>query len=124
MSLPAHLFVSTDLFDTRKAHGYRDPIRYRYCYTYRTIYTVSELKATLRNGEYAWPGSYQMYFVMSDGGSLSFDTVRKEFRNIIYSMKHKIRDGWVVAGCDINWEDNDLIDDHTGEKIPAAYGTD
>lgn len=30
--------------------------------------------------------------------------------------------GWRVAGCAVNWEDTELRCDHSGERIPAAYG--
>jgi hypothetical protein len=84
--------------------------------------TLSEIKAALRNGPYAWPGGYPLYFVTSDGGALSFEAVRDNWREI--ASAHIRRDetcGWHIAGYEINWEDSDLLCDHTGERIESAY---
>lgn len=110
--------IRARLHDSRKAYA---TIRPNYRFAHRDIKTVADLKATLRDGPYAWPGGYPMYFITSDGGALSFATVRAEFRNIADSIRRNIRDGWFVVACDINYEDGDLIDDHTGEKIEVAY---
>ena len=85
------------------------------------IKTVRDLKATLRNGEFAWPGGYPMFLITSDGAALSFKSAREEFRNIAHSVIHKQNDGWRVVACDINWEDGDLICAHSNERIESAY---
>lgn len=110
-----------DLCDS--ANGYR-VIRAGYKRTHAEIKTTAQLKATLRAGQYAWPGGYPMYFLTSDGGALSFDTVRAELHNVLYSISRGITDGWLVVSCDVNWEDSNLCDDHTGERIKSAYGDD
>lgn len=122
--LPEHFFISEcdgSLSDTRNAKWASEPLRVNYRRTHREIKTVADLKATLRAGPFAWPGGYPMYLITSDGGTLSFKTVREEFHNIAYAIKHKQDDGWRVVGCDINYEDHDLYDDHTNEPILAAY---
>jgi hypothetical protein len=84
--------------------------------------TLAEIKTHLRNGPYAWPGGYPMYFVTSDGAALSFKAVRKEWRYIVDAhLRDDKRCGWHIAGADINWEDPDLFCDHTGERIESAY---
>lgn len=83
-----------------------------------------ELRATLRAGPYAWPGGYPMLLVTSDCAALCFSCARKEYRQLAYSMRHKLNDGWRVAACDINYENNDLSCDHCNARIPAAYGND
>ena len=83
---------------------------------------LSEIKTALRNGQYAWPGGYQMYFVTSDGEALSFETVRAEWKQVIWSHLIGFNGGWHIAGADINWEDADLICAHTNKPIPSAYG--
>lgn len=126
MALPAHLFVSSPngaLYDTRQEGWSKAPaLRADYQAGHSTISTVANLKAALRNGEYAWPGGYQMYFITNDGGALSFDAVREQLRNVIDSIQERSNDGWRVVACDINYEDQDLVCDHTGERIPSAYG--
>jgi len=85
------------------------------------INTVKDLKQALRNGPYAWPGGYPLYFITSDGAALSFKAVRENLRCVIWSIKNKVSDGWRVQAMAINYEDNDLYCDHTGEKIESAY---
>jgi len=128
MALPSHLFCSESngaLYDTRAAEwSHKAPLRAVYCRTYACIKTAAELKATLRAGAYAWPGAYQMYFVTSDGAALSFESVRAELRAVLASISSGTNDGWRVVACQINYEDSDLACDHSGERIPAAYGDD
>jgi hypothetical protein len=85
------------------------------------ITNTKQLKESLRSGAYAWPGGYPLYFITSDGASLSFDAVRENFRSVIWSIRHKINDGWRVVGVDINWEDHSLFCDHSGMQIESAY---
>lgn len=123
--LPPHLFVSSSdggLYDTRKPSWHKAPaLRAIYCRTFREISNTMELRATIRNGAFAWPGGYPMYFITSDGAALSFDTVQKKLRQIAWSIRHKSNDGWRVVGCDINYEDGELTDAHTGARIESAY---
>ena len=85
--------------------------------------TTAELKTVLRNGKYAWPGGYPIYFIASDGEALSFDTVKENYREVLYAMKYfGDFSGWNVVGYDINWEDDYLTCAHTGDKIESAYG--
>lgn len=126
--LPEYLFVSDSdgaLYDTRVAAWSAGlPLRANYRRTASEIRTVADLKATLRNGPYAWPGGYPLYFITSDGAALSFESVQKEFRLIVDSIQTGTNDGWRVVGCDINYEDSELYCDHSGERIESAYGND
>ena len=89
--------------------------------------SLQEVKKTLRAGKFTWPGGYPMYFVMQDGGALSFEAVRSEWRCIVQAHLW-VNDGgdpcWTIAGADINWEDSDLFCDHSGDRIESAYGED
>jgi hypothetical protein len=102
----------------------QEVLRENYCLTHQEIDTVADLKATIRAGKYAWPGLYPMYFITSDGAALSFEAVEQEFSQVAYAVRHKLNDGWRVVGCDINYEDNELVCAHTGEPIESAYGED
>jgi hypothetical protein len=82
---------------------------------------TSELKTALRNGPYAWPGGYPLYFVTSDGAALSFEAVRTEYKQVLFSIRHGVNDGWRVIAVQVNWEDPDLYCDHTGKRIESAY---
>lgn len=84
--------------------------------------TLAEIKKALRDGPYAWPGGYPMYFVMGDGEPMSFKAVRQEWRQIVAAHLRGADTGeWFVAGADINWEDGELYCAHTNERIESAY---
>jgi len=85
------------------------------------INNSQDLKNAIRQGPYAWPGGYPLYFTVDDGAALSYKTVKQEYKRILYSVRHKDNDGWRVTGVDVNWEDPDLIDAHTYEPIECAY---
>jgi hypothetical protein len=126
--LPKHFFVSSAdgaLHDTRKPGWHAKPLRENYSLTHREIKTVADLKATLRAGPYAWPGLYPLYFITSDSAALSFESARNEFRWIAQAIQEKdTRSGWCIVGCDVNWEDAELLCDHSGKRIESAYGED
>jgi hypothetical protein len=86
------------------------------------INTISDFRAAIRNGKYAWPGGYPLYFVTSDGAALSFEAAKAERRNILEALRdNDRRSGWHVCAVDINYEDGELYCDHTGERIESAY---
>lgn len=86
---------------------------------------LREIKQALRQGPYAWPGGYPTYFIDSDGAALSHEAVRAEWSQVVETFIHNIRNtGWNIAGIEINYEDADLYCEHTGKRIPSAYGED
>ena len=85
------------------------------------IQSISDFRTAMRNGPYAWPGGYPLYFITSDGAALSFKSARAERRNILEAIHNRQNDGWRVVAMDINWEDADLVCDHSGELIETAY---
>jgi hypothetical protein len=120
-----HLFIadSGEMFDTRVASWASSPLRKNYRRLHTDINSVADLKATLRNGRYAWPGGYPLYFVTSDGAALSFEVVRSEFRQVAAAIADDDTcGGWRVIACDVNWEDTDLHCEHSGDLIESAYG--
>jgi hypothetical protein len=123
MNTPEHLFIGDGgaLFDVRTADWSASALRADYRRTFPAIDTVAQFKATLRVGEYAWPGGYPMYFITSDGAALSFASARSEYRNVIDSIAHGHDDGWRIVGCQINYEDDEMVCDHSGEPIQSAY---
>ena len=83
--------------------------------------TLREIKAALRNGKYAWPGGYPLYFIATNGDPLSFEAVRANWRAV---CECHIKDGpacWDVSAIDTNWEDSELCCAETGERIESAY---
>ena len=89
------------------------------------IQTSKDLKEAIRQGPYAWPGGYPLYFITEDGGALSFETVRQQYKGVLDSVRCNNNDGgWRVIAMEINYDNCDLIDDHTGELIECAYPND
>lgn len=85
--------------------------------------TLREIKVALRNGPYAWPGGYPLYFITTQGDALSFEAVRAGWRNVCEA--HLVdgcdRNGWDVSAIDTNWEDGELTCAETGKRIESAY---
>lgn len=84
---------------------------------------VKQLKEALRNGPYAWPGGYPLYFIAADGKALSFKAVRdnlKEVMRATYDARYGKK--WRVLGVQVNWEDPHLYCAHSNERIQSAYG--
>lgn len=89
------------------------------------IKTVSDFRKAYKTGPYAWPGGYPMYFITADGAALSWKAAKDCRGEIVRAIANKdTRSGWCIVGVDINYEDESLYCDHTGEKIPSAYGDD
>ena len=85
------------------------------------INTSRDFLETLKAGPFAWPGGYPIFFIMSDGEPLSFNSAKTNAMLIARSICHKARDGWRVVACDVNYEDGSLFCCHSGERIEAAY---
>lgn len=90
------------------------------------INSISDFRRAVRNGPYAWPGGYPLYWIMSDGAAVAFDVARVswEGRRMLEALLDNANDGWRPIALEINWEDTELYCEHTGERIPSAYGAD
>jgi hypothetical protein len=88
------------------------------------INTVREFLDCLRAGPFTSVGSYPTFFLTDDGGVLSHKTAREEVWQIARAIRDGERNGWRVVGFDVNWEDPELFDDHSGERIESAYAED
>ena len=122
-----HLFISDNdgaLYDTRRANWASRPLRQDYKRHHTDISNTHQLRATLRAGQYAWPGGYPMYFIMDDSEPMCFDCARAEYRLISRSTARRYIDGWRVVACEANWEDSDLYCAHCNKPIESAYGSD
>lgn len=86
------------------------------------IDTIADFRRAMLVGPYAWPGGYPTYFYTADGAVLSHDAARLERRNILEAIaSNDARSGWRIAGMDINYDDTEMVCDHTGVPIPSAY---
>lgn len=91
------------------------------------INSISDFRRAVRNGPYAWPGGYPLYWIMADGGACHFDCCKTERRYMLQALKDKEDNNWpakdwLPVALDINWEDQSLTCDHTGKRIESAYG--
>ncbi len=78
------------------------------------------IKEAIRS-QYAWPGGYPLYLVTSDGECLCMGCGKKEYRQIVWAIRHNTSDGWKVEAAAINWEDPDLFCAHCDNRIESAY---
>jgi hypothetical protein len=86
------------------------------------IKTISDFRAAVRNGPFAWPGGYPLYWVMADGGACAFNVAKTERRNMLWALVNDCADpSWQPVALVINYEDSKLVCDHTGERIESAY---
>jgi hypothetical protein len=85
--------------------------------------STSQIKEAIRS-KYAWPGGYPLYLICCDGEALCCDCARKKWKQIAYSTRNKLRDGWHVIGPDVNWEDPALFCAHCNTRIHSAYAED
>lgn len=128
MALASHLFVNTGegaLWDTRAPDWHKGaPVRSPYrAHGAGPLRTLGAVKAALRAGAFTDLGAYPLYFTTADGGALTFESVRQNWREIVAAYAARDRScGWYVVEVAINWEDSDLVCDHSGAAIPSAYG--
>ena len=85
------------------------------------IKSVRDLMTAVRYGRFTSVGCYPLFFLTSDGGTLDPRTVREEIWTIARAVRDDVNDGWRVVAVDVNWENPDMYDDHTGERIESAY---
>jgi hypothetical protein len=84
------------------------------------IETVEQFDNQLSYGAYAFPGFYPLYFLMSDGEAMSFESAKKNADQIREAIATKSNDGWRVVAVDVNWE-RVLYCCDSGKQIESAY---
>lgn len=100
-------------------------VREVYQYTYQRIRNSQQMRATLRNGGYAWPGGYPLYMILQDGCAMCVDCARKEYKQVARARRYwNNDDSFGIVACDVNYENNDLYCDHCNKQIESAYGED
>ena len=86
--------------------------------------SLTNIKARILEGGYAWPGGYPIFAIMGDSEAMSFQAVKDNWALIIsaHLFGHDIQ--WTVEAFDINYEDENLYCAHTSELIECAYESD
>lgn len=94
------------------------------------IKTVFDFNKAIGMGHHIKIGGYPTYFITADGAALSFQAaideqalIRDSIIDNPFNEDHFPvgTDGWRVVEMAVNWEDENLYCDHTGEKIETAY---
>lgn len=88
------------------------------------IDSISDFRKAVRNGPYAWPGGYPLFWVTADGGVCSFAVAKSERRNMLEAIRDRDNSEWRPVALEVNWENAFLYCDHTGDRIPSAYAED
>lgn len=70
---------------------------------------------------FAWPGGYPVFYLTFDGATICPSCTNKELAQILESTLDDARDGWNVAGAEVNWENTSMYCDHCGSRIASAY---
>lgn len=83
------------------------------------ITTVDDFRDALNAGI----GNYPMFFLCDDGGTLSFKAAVEQQECIESAIELKENNGWRVVAVEINYEDEEMICDHTNEPIACAFPT-
>lgn len=67
-------------------------------------------------------GGYEQYqyFITDDGGVLGINTVMANIQSINFNDPYDRQ--FYIVGVEVNYEDDTLTDDHTGEYLESAYG--
>lgn len=92
--------------------------------THMLIKTISDFRKAVRNGPYAWPGGYPLYWIMADGEACAFKVAQRgsqERRAMLEALRDDSADDWRPIALEVNYEDDDLWCAHRGEKIESAY---
>lgn len=125
MSLPEHFFISSSdgaLCDTRRPNWASHPIRETYQRTFTEIKNSQQLRATLRAGCWAFPGSYEMFLIMSGGESLCFNCARKEYRQLSQAFAPHVRHSdWKVVATGITCDQDEPEVCAQCNKFMSAY---
>jgi hypothetical protein len=86
------------------------------------IRSISDFRRAVRNGPYAWPGGYPLYWLMADGEACAFKVAKRERRAMLTALAHGNDSQWLPVALVVNWEDSHLYCAHTNERIESAYG--
>ena len=92
-------------------------IRPVYSYTFNAIKTNQQLRATIRNGGFAWPGGYPLFLTDNEGDCICFKCAKSEYKSVARDFLHNGH-----MWCGINYESDDLYCEYCGNQIESAYG--
>jgi hypothetical protein len=81
---------------------------------------LNAIKDAIRK-PYEWPGGYDKFAIMNDGGTLCAACIKKEYKQIMHDTKNEWRTGWDVAAIDATCNHDDAMTcDNCGKEIIEA----
>ncbi len=83
--------------------------------------TVDDFQESLKCGPFSSVGSYPLFWLTSDGCTLSHKAVVEMSDDINDAIRTQTDNGWRVVAISTNFEDAELYCDHTGDRIESAY---
>ena len=72
--------------------------------------------------KYVWPGGYETFGTMKDGGIICSECANKEVKLIVSALKNKNDPQWELVATEVPWEGEPLVCDHCNRQIESAYG--
>lgn len=95
-----------------------EPLRPDFCKHKLECYTLNDVKASLRAGEFTFPGGYRLAFITSDAACLSFDAVKNNWHSVVWDWINEASTGWRVVGLmNVDELDESLYCDETNELL-------
>lgn len=89
------------------------------------IANTRDLREALKEGRFTSVGCYPIFFLTHDGEHLDPQTVRDNLKSVVRAVRSQDKSSTrLVVACDVNWEDNHMVDAHTGDAIECAYPPD
>lgn len=69
-------------------------------------------------GAYAWPGGYEIYYIVHDGGVLCHHCANNELMHTIDPEN----DQFYITGADVHWEGPPIYCDHCAREVQSVHG--
>lgn len=69
---------------------------------------------------FAWPGGYEIHYIVKDYGFLCYQCANKEFDRTVDPDDEQ----FFIVAQEINYEDDNLFCDHCGRQIGPEYSPD
>ena len=83
-------------------------------------YTVKQLKNAIRQ-KFAWPGGYEIVLIASDGEYICVDCAKQNFKEIVWSIKNHVNDGWQIVAQTLEAVSPDCTNDEVISYCAHCY---
>ena len=87
-------------------------------------YTYHDLIRDARQGSFSSVGSYPIFFLARDGGTICPKCIRENLMLCARATRDGYERGWAIVACDANWEDPSMFCENCNNRIESAYAED